>query len=364
MTLSAALLVALLFQSPADVSGAGPTRLQLAVHAAPECTSRRDLATRIAERSPRIEVVDEAPVSAEVTVTSRRPGKVAADLVLGVGGAVQPARRVMARTCPEVADGVALIIAVTLDPSLRRGPPAAADERGVAPSEAPGPAGSGGATAASGEQKPAPLSPPAPKPADHPPAPPAPPEGTATRSPPPPDVAPPMPRRHEFGAYLAGQTVLGPAPAIMPGIAVYAMAALERQGPWSPALVFGATRVWRADLSETGGTASFTLDAVSLDACPLQLRWTGLTARPCASALLGRLTTRGSNATPALSATRPFAVAGAVIGAGFGSKVEVSARLAVGLTLIRDSYEFGTAVFHRADPITVSASVGLGAHWR
>ena len=360
MTPSAALLVALLLQGAAGAPPGEPTRVQLRVQAAPDCTSRRDLAARIAERSPRIEVVDEAPVSAAVTVTSPHPGKVIADLVLGAGGAAQPARCVVARTCPEVADGVALIIAVTLDPSSRRGPPAIVAERRR---EEPGASESGASAGAADEQKPATEPAPAPKPPDRTAPPTPPPERTAAPSPPQPTVAARVPSARQFGAYLAGQTVLGPAPAIMPGLALYVLAALERQGPWSPALVLGATRVWRADLSETGGTASFTLDAASLDACPLRFRWTALTARPCASALFGRLTSRGSDATPTASATRPFAVAGAVISVGFGSRVDVSARLALGLTLIRDSYEFGTDVFHRADPITVSASVGVGAHW-
>jgi len=120
MTPSAALLVALLLQGAAGAPPGEPTRVQLRVQAAPDCTSRRDLAARIAERSPRIEVVDEAPVSAAVTVTSPHPGKVIADLVLGAGGAAQPARRVVARTCPEVADGVALIIAGSSGRASRR----------------------------------------------------------------------------------------------------------------------------------------------------------------------------------------------------------------------------------------------------
>ena len=65
--------------------------------------------------------------------------------------------------------------------------------------------------------------------------------------------------------------------------------------PWSPALFVGATHVWRSDLSEPGGAASFTLDAASLDACPLRLRWSRLAARPCASALVGRLAASGSD---------------------------------------------------------------------
>jgi hypothetical protein len=150
----------------------------------------------------------------------------------------------------------------------------------------------------------------------------------------------------------------------MPGIAIYVMAALDRDGAWAPALFVGATHVWRAGLSESGGTASFALDAATLDACPLRLRWSRLTARPCASALVGRLSSKGSDDTQQeVSATRPFGVAGAAMTASFGSTVELSARLGVGLTVLRDSYEFGNAVFHQSSLFTISASLGIGVHW-
>jgi hypothetical protein len=149
----------------------------------------------------------------------------------------------------------------------------------------------------------------------------------------------------------------------MPGIALYVMAALDRDGAWAPALFVGATHVGRADLSEAGGTASFALDAATLDACPLRLRWSRLTARPCASALAGRLSSKGSHTEQGASAARPFGVAGATMTASFGSTVELSARLGVGLTLLRDSYEFANAVFHQNSLFTISASVGIGAHW-
>jgi hypothetical protein len=163
---------------------------------------------------------------------------------------------------------------------------------------------------------------------------------------------------------VAGQTIFGPAPAAMPGVALYVTAALDREGPWAPALIVGAMHVWRSDLAERGGTASFTLDAGSLDACPLRLRWSGLTARPCVAALVGRLAAQGSNTAPALSVARPFAAAGAALSASYGSTVEVSARLGLGVTVVRDAYEFANDVFHRAGLFVVSASLGIGARWR
>jgi hypothetical protein len=157
--------------------------------------------------------------------------------------------------------------------------------------------------------------------------------------------------------------VFGPAPTAMPGVSLYVMAGLDRSGLWAPALFLGVTHVWRADLSQPGGSASFTLDAASLDACPLRLRWSRLTARPCASALVGRMSARGSDTDNGADAARPFGVAGATLAAGFGSTIELSIRLSVGVTLLRDSYEFATHIFHRAGLITTSAGLGIGTHW-
>ena len=137
--------------------------------------------------------------------------------------------------------------------------------------------------------------------------------------------------------------------------------------PWAPAVILGVLHAWRSDLAELGGTASFALDAGSVDACPLRLRWSSLVARPCASLLVGRMTASGGGAdvTEAASKARPFTVAGGlvILTAELGSMVELTGRLATGATLIRDSYGFSPTVFHRASFLTTSASLGLGIRW-
>ncbi len=299
--------------------------------------------------------------AARVTISSTRTGKITADMLLGS----EPPRRMTASSCSELADGLGLIIAVTLDPSLRaqvqKGPP---HEPGV-PARPPGQPKPAAATTAappavrpapiSGAQSVAPARPAIPAPAGQPsPAPIA----TATQ-PPRPQPWPPR----ELHASVAGQTILGPSPEAMPGLALYVTAALDRDGPWAPALIVGGVHVWRSDLVQRGGTASFTLDAGSLDACPLRLRWRRLTARPCVAALIGRLLAKGSNATPAFSSARAFAAAGAAFSASYGSTFEISARLGLGLTIVRDAYEFDDDVFHRAGLFVATASLGIGTRW-
>ena len=364
-----ALLVALFSQSAIGAApGAIPARARLEVRGAQECTSRSDLAARVAARSPRIQFVDDAAVSARITVTSARPGKVVAELVLGATGATPLPRRVVARSCAEAADGIALIIAVTLDPTLKqRSVVNVPQEKTTGPGEAGSRAGPDTTGGAGPTPEPArePTQPPVAKPTAEaapakPPAPPATVESPAVSA-----QAAAGPAKRQLGVYLAGQTIFGPAPSALPGIAAYAMAALNREGAFSPALIVGATHLWRADLSEPDGAASFTLDAASLDACPVRLGGSRLAVRPCASALVGRLTASGSNTAVPASAARPFAALGAAVaaGLGIGARLELSVRLGVGATLIRDAYEFGTAPFHRAERVTTSASLGIGAHW-
>lgn len=365
MTLAGALLAALLLPIPVVAAGAAPdvplTKARLEVRAAPECTSYADLAARVAARSPRIQFVAQAALSAQVILTAPGPGSVLAELVLSAADGRPAPRRVAARSCAEAADAVALIIAVTLDPTIARKP-------ATGPVRDPGAITNGEAVSrVASTTKAGSPSPSEPTNAEQPDSAKPPAEPAAVVSVPSPPPSPSATTRYEVGAHLAGHAVFGPAPAVMPGVALYALVAIEREGPWAPAIILGVLHAWRSDLAELGGTASFALDAGSVDACPLRLRWSSLVARPCASLLVGRMAASGggSYVTEAASRERPFAVAGGlvVLTAGLGSMVELTGRLATGATLIRDSYGFSPTVFHRASFLTTSASLGIGIRW-
>src|SRR5262245_1276181 len=121
------LVAALLLIGPTGTATGAPegttTSVRIDVRAAADCTSRTDLVVRVEARAPRIQFADDAHVSARVIFNSARPGNVVAELVLASGGVEQPPRRVVARSCAEAADGIAFIIAITLDPTQRRSPP-------------------------------------------------------------------------------------------------------------------------------------------------------------------------------------------------------------------------------------------------
>jgi len=167
----------------------------------------------------------------------------------------------------------------------------------------------------------------------------------------------------EVGGALEGEAMFGAAPGVMPGISVSVLLASGADGIWAPAAIAGWSHVWRSGMSESSGTASFTLDVGRLGACPLRWRWSRLVVRPCASVIVGRMSARGTEAGQASASARPFSSAGLMVDARFGRKIELVARLGLGMTLVRDSYAFGDDVFYRAGPLTASVSLGLGLHW-
>lgn len=254
-------------------------------------------------------------------------------------------RRVLAGSCREAADAVALIIAITLDPTaLARGSSSkrAGDETDDARAAT---------TARTTSKPPAPvLSEPV--------------ESQLNPS----DSDPALTvGRHTFGFQLAGQALFGPAPGAMPGVALFVTIGVNRPTLWSPAVLLGGVHAWRSDVAAQGGKAAFQLDAASFDACPFRFRVGGVEARPCASALIGRLAARGSETrNQAAESARPFWVVGGAANASLHLVwlLELSARLAVGANLVQDSFEFAPLVFHQVPALTVAASLGMGLRWR
>ena len=343
------------------------TLARLDVRAAVACTSQRDLAARITARSPRIRFVDDkAAFTVRAQFSTLGSGKILSELVLVASGVAPTSRRLIADSCAQAAEGIALIVAVTLDPTSIGSNTRAQTKDGASnasfdesATESPtNPSSNTIAERSDREKGDESMNPSQQKRAPAP-------ETASTVTP----LASPVPPREEsgrfrVGAYVAGQSLFGPAPEWMPGIAAYFSAELDRSVVWSPLLVLGVSHAWRSGLVEWGGTASFSLDAASLDGCPLGLRWRSVQARACASVLAGILTAEGTatlNAPEPVS--RPFIAVGptAVLTAGLGSGVVLFARIGVGMNLVRDSYEFSPRVFHEVDTATASGSLGIGS---
>jgi hypothetical protein len=348
--------------------GPPATAARLEVDAPAGCATKAELISRVRARSPRVSFDDdEAALAIRAQFSTQPSGTVTGELTLSRPGAKPATRRVLARSCTEAADALALMIAVTLDPtSAEQGDGTAVSSANGATGATAGP-GAADATGGAGNGAP-PLATSEPKgkarDGSKPPPVPAttPPESDSNEEPDAPPE-PSLPSAPRFGVALAGQSFVGPAPGIMPGVALYVLAGVDRPALWSPALLIGLTHAWRTDVEEEGGTASFMLDAASLDACPWRVRLPRTELRPCASVLGGRLSAHGKDTrNPVGEIARPFWVVGgaALVTVDLAWHLEASARLGVGGNLVQDSFTFGSNRFHTVGPVTVAGSVGVG----
>lgn len=326
-----------------------PTAARLEVEAAADCTTLADLAGRVRARSPRVSFVDdETALRIRARFSEQSPGSVTAELTLTRSGSPSSTRRVVARSCIEAADALALMIAVTLDPTSAEQGGAAT---GATRSDTPAGTSAANEPADTASQAPKPAAPPTTVAA---PGESAEPERASDAS---------VPGKPRFDFAFAAQAFVGPAPGVMPGVALYALVGIDRPRLWSPRLVLGFSHAWRTDIEEQGGTASFLLDAVSLDACPFRVRLPRTELVPCAAALGGRLSARGADTqNPVEDVVRPYWVLGgsALVTVRLVWHLEASARVAVGGNLVQDAFTFGANTFHTVGAVTVAGSVGLG----
>ena len=381
LPLGALLLLPVIHAAAAPVELAATTA-RLEVQALPDCTTREELAARVAARSRRIHLDDEGAVGPTVrAVIARAPhGGATGDLVIVQPDGKTSSRHLSAASCAEATDAIALIIALTLDP-MSASARSSTSASGSATAGRPGPTAPSPSAPPTGPTPPPPaVNEPARTPLEAAPArPPAParsaeiptrtereaPSGgrepSVVASPP----APPVVSHGRFGGGAAAQELFGLTPGALPGLGIYLVAALDREALWSPAVVVAGTHAWSNGLVEPGGTAAFTLDAITLDACALRLHLAPFEARGCGTALYGRLGASGTVTYSQATATRPFAAAGGalLLSLELGRIFELSGRFGASASLIRDSFAFTPAVFHRTAAVTVATGLGLGVRF-
>ena len=269
-------------------------------------------------------------------------GTVVAELTVVEPDGRRFARRLEAPSCAAATDALALVVAITLDPERR-------DRRDGPrpPTRRRGPGGHGQFAA----DRPGAGGRPSPR--------------TDISTAPHAGEAAPSASQSRLTVAAAGEVVAGPAPAAMPGVALEVQAALDRTSIWSPAVILTLSHVFSADLSEPDGRATFTLDLLGLDACPVRVVLLRLEARACAAASVGRLIAQGSHTYDPRSVARPFATAGGTVRLTVPVvwRVEVRARFGVGAALWRDAFEFTPDVFHRVASVTLVGDVGVGVRF-
>lgn len=332
------------------------TAIRLEIQAPDGCTSASDLEGRIRARIRGARFDEQGAFVARATFTAGAAGSVVAELTLTNAKSAPSSRRVVARSCGQAADAVALIVSVTLgqtsmpprssSTSIRSGAddPRRADvpERSSSPKNA-----EAAAERQSEPNRDAGTS------ADY------------SRD----DASSELPTagKRRLGTHVVGEMFGGIAPNLMPALAVGGLLGRDRDALWSPALAVTFAHAFDTSTRAPGGTAVFTLDAVSIDACPVRAPIQAADLRGCASALVGRLTAEGRDTFNAPGAVhRPFATAGlsSILTLRILPLLEVWARGSGGVNLVRDSFEFAPITVHRVVAFSYSASVGLGLRSR
>ncbi len=295
----------------------------------PGCGSEPELASAIASRSERIRIVSRETATRALRIELKDSGSaLVATLTLTQPSGRRSQRTLKAASCAEALDAVALVAAVSLDPTASS-----------APSEVP--------TAE-------PARPPAPPVAERP-------------CPPCADEAA---RREDAEARglvtsvgLWFEALSGPAPAVMPGIAAGVMLAYERGSVLSPAVRLSYAHFARGDFRETAGTADFTLDAATVELCPLRAKAGPLAVYPCLLRVTGGvLGAEGRGTVGPRSRGRPWWVVGSSLIALLrpSSSLEFSMTLGAGRPLVRDRFQFEPLEFHRVSGVAFTAGAGAG----
>lgn len=377
------------------------------------CGTLDQLNDRIAQRSNQVQLARLPVHVTKVRAEIRKSGGLRRDILLTVTNRAGQrfVRRMQAQGCDEALDALALLIVLTLDPTSATSSPGAASETagggafGGAQGATTRPAAitenatqaTGRAAAAIGSSAPSARTPDAPATGtfanragtDHALRQP---EGekarvrpvesssssatgsgardaagsdrmgplaTASRV----REAAPLKERSLLMGGVGAIALVGPAPSAMVGGAAYAVWGWNRASLWSPSISVRAAHLERNGVVAVGGIASFTLDALQVEVCPL---WLGLerrvSARACASGSTGYLTARGSHTIESEVHRSPFTSFGSSAALTFVPvwRVEIEATAGFGFPLQRYVFQFQPGVFHQVAAVSLVGGLGVG----
>lgn len=319
----------------AAAQGTAPpsARGALSVEAAEQCATRAAIVARVAERSQRIELVDQDSLVLRAVVQESTRTLVSAELHVTWPDGRTSLRRLNAPSCVEAIDALALLITLTLDPSAAL-TPADVAEGPVVPEALP----------ATARESPGPEPEPAPE---------------AEPSP----TSEPFALSHAaFG--LAARGLLGVAPHAMPGLGASVLVAFEGQGLWTPLLQVRVAHAW-ARAIEAAGTADFQLDSAELVACVVGLRSAAAAGRACITGAVGRLRASGSETYDPNNHARLWLSAGGelLLSAELFGPLQLQAGAGLTMPLRRDRFAFAPRVFHRVAAVVPYGHLGLAVRF-
>jgi hypothetical protein len=153
----------------------------------------------------------------------------------------------------------------------------------------------------------------------------------------------------------------GAAPGWMLGAEFGFGMSLLRDSMLSPSLRLGLAQTQRNDVRAEGGLADFSLSLMVLDGCPLRASLAPLELRTCAVLEVGRMASSGHQTVKPEAHQRLWLATGA----GAELSLRLARHWAVGLQgrsvfpLIRDTYQFAPAAFHDTPVAVLAAQAGL-----
>lgn len=323
--------------------------IRLDYTAASDCPDLQAFEASVRSRTTRARFVEEGQ-SRTFQVSIHDGSHPAGQLVVHRGDAIEGARSVTGSSCAQVADAMALVVALAIDPSALAG---------AAPAAPPS------ASSSSPETSPADTSPPSPS--------------SATPSPPPQAAAPTAmepespstPGRSEKRPHTL---FIGADADITGGVAPSALVSVEPLLGWrspgrgliAPSFRASFLHTSSGAFEASGGSASFTWTAGRLDGCLLS--WPPSPAHLLACARLegGVLDASSSDVPGAHSAERGWFAAGAVIRAEweFLGTLFVEADVAPMVRLTTDRFLLlPDATIYQVPPVGLGAEAGLGVHF-
>jgi hypothetical protein len=347
-------LAALVFTcTPASAASAqedGGT-IQFNYRASDGCPDRASFVARVRARTTRAQLANPGTGPREgsafdVEVDAGHPayGRV----IVGDPHRPDGTRRVQADTCDEVADALALVVALAIDPSPPLPPLALVDGGPPAPEAAVSPA----------------VAPPVPSPSVE--LDPTPPGRGAIE-----ELRPrSSPARHAppavLSAGLDAAVDVGVSPAMLVGLSVYAGWTSRSTTLFSPSLRLALDRAQSGTLSAPGGTAAFTWSVGRLDACPVARVSHGLRVTACARVEAGALEVSGGNIVAPMTKTRFWLATGALARGQWTFFEPLFLNIEAGADLRATSdrfYFFPDTTVYRVPWVGVSAAAGLGAYF-
>jgi len=327
----AALLLALFTTCRSGAQELGPTLLSYRVP--DSCPSVADFQRSVQRRSARVRFVEQGAHDRELSIVMRKDGDFThGELRLTERDGSLRQRSVRFTTCAEAVEGMALIAVVSLDPQALLEP-----EKAQPPAAVPATASSSVAVKLPPEET-KPITVPAPS-----------------------SSAPSSKARFALGGEI--NFVPSALPATAFGGSLFADLASGSESRWAPLFRIAISHVERRGLSSgigAGAEANFTLTLATLSACPLRLGAGFLELRPCAFVSGGALHAWGSQTTNPQQRTRPYGALGGslLLFARVTQRVDIIADLALGGTLIRDSFGFDQEQPWQTPGLYLSSGVG------